>query len=202
MTRYLWLPLTLLLGTTLAAQDQTPVVTAVKVQLETAGVDLAGPCGAFAITGRVAWILRAEGWGLITKTPGQNGCSVAGRDRYAIDALAKQDGSQWVDLLINSETDNTPAWQVSTGGPGQPNPSLWAAPFDLGGLPTPNPTPDPTPNPTPPPDLSAILSRLDAAERRLQALESTPSPTLPDYIGTGRVGWFGGSFTVISRPKP
>lgn len=120
-------------------QDHTDVVTAVKAELVAAGTNLAGPCGAFAITGRVAWLLRSEGWGLITKNPGQNGCSVEGRDRYAIDALAQQDGSQWVDLLINSETDNTPAWQLHAGS-GQPS-SEWAAPFDMGGPPGPGPSP-------------------------------------------------------------
>ena len=120
------------------AQDQTQIVVTVKSQLEATDVDLNGPCGAFQITGRVAWILRAEGWGLITKNPGQNGCSVDGRDRYAIDALAKQDGSLWVDLLINAETDNTPAWQLHAGS-GQPS-SDWAAPFDLGGPVTPPPS--------------------------------------------------------------
>ncbi len=114
-------------------------VQAVKDQLVAQGVNLSGPCGAFQITGRVAWRLRAQGWGLIAKSPGQNGCDVAG-GRYAVDAIMLQDGTT-IDLLINSETENTPAWQQVGSAPV----SAWRAPFDMGGVITPPPPPPPPP---------------------------------------------------------
>src|SRR5688572_15243198 len=45
-------------------------VAAVKERLRADGVDLIGPCGAFAITKRVAWGLRATGAGLLSKPYG------------------------------------------------------------------------------------------------------------------------------------
>ena len=178
MSRLLFGVLGLFLAAPALAQDQTAVVAVVKAQLVAAGVSIAGPCGAFQITGRVAWQLRAEGWGLIAKSPGQNGCSVEGRERYAVDALTKFDGSAWVDLLINSETENTPAWQLHEGS-GVPDPA-WRAPFDLGvGQP---PIPPPTPIPTPPPtngEHSAILGKLDQILLRLSVQPPPPVPVPP-----------------------
>lgn len=132
------------------AQDHTDIVRATKARLEAQGVNLSGQCGAFQITGRVAWALRTEGWGLISKNPGQNGCDTP-QGRFAVDALLKQDGSVFVDLLINSETDNTPAWQVREVN----NTAGWAAPFDLGGAPDAPPPPGPGPTPIPNPGTSA-----------------------------------------------
>lgn len=128
------------------AQDHTETVRQVKTALQSQGAALGGACGAFAITGRVAYALRAEGWGLIAKNPGQNGCDTP-QGRFAVDALLKQDGSVFVDLLINSETDNTPAWQVApAGGPGG-----WVAPFPMDPIVVP---PD-GPGPGDPPGTSA-----------------------------------------------
>ena len=116
------LALFLLWATPAFAQDHTPAVTAVKAQLVTAGIDLLGPCGSFQITGRVAYALRTEGYGLIAKTPGQNGCDTA-QGRFAVDALALPDGSAF-DILINAETENIPSWQVT----GATSPANWRAP--------------------------------------------------------------------------
>jgi hypothetical protein len=116
----------LLIASPVSAQDHTDIVAAVKANLVAHGVDLSGPCGAFQITGRVAFFLVGENWGLIAKTPGQNGCSVQGHGRYSVDAVMLPDGTV-VDMLINSETENIPAWQHA--GP-QP-PSNWRAPFTL-----------------------------------------------------------------------
>ena len=137
------------LGRVAFAQDHTATVSAVKADLVARGVSIAGPCGAFAITGRTAWALRGEGWGLIAKNPGQNGCSTNG-ERYAVDALANRITGQWVDLLINSETENVPAWQLHEGTPD----SFWRAPFEME---TPIPVP-PTPiPPTPVPPVPAFV---------------------------------------------
>ena len=109
-----------------AAQDHTDVVTAVKAALVAQGVDLSGGCGAFEITGRVAYVLRGEGWGLVAKSPGQNGCSVPGHERYAVDAVMKPDGTT-IDLLVNAENENRPAWQPTGAAPV----SSWRPPFAM-----------------------------------------------------------------------
>ena len=89
------------------AQDHTDVVARVKADLVARGVNISGPCGAFQITGRVAWLLKDEGWGLLSKNPAQNGCSTNG-DRYAVDFLVHKPSGQGVDMLVNSETQNIP----------------------------------------------------------------------------------------------
>ncbi|HKT80857.1 MAG TPA: hypothetical protein VJP86_11600 [Vicinamibacterales bacterium] len=101
-------------------------MASVKADLVARGVDLSGPCGAFQITGRVAYLLRGEGWGLVFKNPSQNGCTVAGHERYAVDAIMKPDGTT-IDMLINSETENIPGWQLVGSAPT----SSWRAPFQL-----------------------------------------------------------------------
>jgi hypothetical protein len=98
----------------------------VKAELVARGVDLSGPCGAFEITGRVAYALRGEGWGLVVKSSAQNGCSVPGHERYAVDAVMKPDGTT-IDLLVNAETENRPAWQPTGAAPV----SSWRAPFAM-----------------------------------------------------------------------
>jgi len=112
------------------------LVAMVKADLEQRGVNLTGPCGAFAITSRVAWTLRGEGYGLIHKSAGQNGCDAPG-GRYAIDAVMLEDG-QTFDLLVNGGGDedkegrpipgtgNGPAWQIVRGQP----PGAWRPPFN------------------------------------------------------------------------
>jgi len=78
-------------------------VAAVKAQLEAAGVNLIGPCGAFQITKRVAWGLRGAGVGLVSK-PGGNHC-----DGYSVDYLCFQNG-HGVDILGDAGGENTPQW--------------------------------------------------------------------------------------------
>ncbi len=136
--------LALLWAAPAAAQDHTATVQAIKNQLVSQGVSLSGPCGAFAITGRVAWALKNEGWGLIAKNPGQNGCDTD-RGRFAVDAIVRADGTEWVDLLINSETENTPAWQSHPAS----SAAGWTAPFQL------DDTPPDIPPTTDPPTTSA-----------------------------------------------
>jgi hypothetical protein len=83
-------------------------VAAVKAQLQARGVDLTGACGAFAITKRVAWGLRATGAGLLSKPAGNN-C-----DGFAVDIVAFPTGLI-VDILGDAGNGNTPSW--NTGEP-------------------------------------------------------------------------------------
>lgn len=161
----------MLIATPVVAQHKQ-VVEAVKAELVASGENLQGPCGAFKITQRVVWRLRDTGIGLINKTPNQNGCSVdAGR--FAVDAAAYHDGLACIDMLVNSETENRPAWN-SCGTIASV--ALWHAPVDPGDTMTPVPDPVPTPTPTPVPaplpsvDLTPILLRLDVLEAAIQAV--------------------------------
>jgi hypothetical protein len=115
-------------------RDNTDVVTKVKNDLAARGFEFSGPCGAFQITRRVAWALRDEGAGLLSKPSGNN-C-----EGFAVDVIVYKDGT-WVDCLINSETENRPAWQV---GADKLDPSRWVAPTQV------DPDPAPAPVDTPP----------------------------------------------------
>lgn len=107
--------------------DHTDVVTAVKDQLVAQGEGLSGPCGAFKITLGTVWALSAhEPIGLVAKRDDQEGCTYKGA-RYAVDAAMYPDGTTY-DMLINSQTENRPAWQVTGAQP----PSAWRAPVDPG----------------------------------------------------------------------
>ncbi len=140
------------------AQNHTATVVEVKSALVSANVDLSGPCGAFAITGRVAYVLRAEGFGLIAKNPGQNGCETV-QGRFAVDALALSDGTAF-DILINAETQNTPAWQLT----GATSPANWRAPFEM---PFPGVEP-PHPQPTPDnPDHDVIIALMGDLQKQM-----------------------------------
>lgn len=168
--RLLWVTVAMAMGAAAAMavpQDHTSTVAAVRADLVARNVDLQGACGAFAITGRVAYQLRAEGWGLIAKNPGQNGCSING-GRYAVDALQKTDGSA-IDLLINAETENTPAWQVT----GSTSPDNWRAPFAMDSD-TPVPPTPPVPPVPPTPTDPTIALRLKALEEAVVALTARP----------------------------
>jgi len=77
-------------------------VAAIKAELERQGVNLLGPCGAFAITKRVAWGLRARGAGLLSKAGGNN-C-----DGYATDIVAFPDRA--FDILSDGGNLNGPTW--------------------------------------------------------------------------------------------
>jgi hypothetical protein len=126
-------------------RDNTDVVAKVKNDLAARGMDFTGPCGAFSITRRVAWALREEGAGLLQKTSGNNceGC--------AVDVVFYRDGT-WVDCLVNSETENRPAWQV---GQDKLDPGRWIAPTQM----DPDVPPNPAPAPAPVPD-GGVLDKL------------------------------------------
>jgi hypothetical protein len=101
--------------------DHLDLVQQVKADLEARGVDLRGPCGAWAITSRVVWALRTEGAGALEKLTGSN---CAGR---AADIVCFASG-QIVDILGDAGGANTPIWQ-----PADPvDPARWRAPIDPG----------------------------------------------------------------------
>src|SRR4051812_30041603 len=91
--------LALVLATPVAAQQHFDVVDSVKADLRARGVDTSGPCGALAITKRVAWRLRGEGAGLLFKNWG-NQC-----EERATDIIVYPDGRIF-DILHDAGTDN------------------------------------------------------------------------------------------------
>jgi hypothetical protein len=187
--------LAFLLALAAPAAAQATIVDQVKAELVARGVPLTGPCGAFAITSRVAWVLRAEGVGLFGgKSPAQNGCTV-GTERYAVDVVVTRSG-QAVDILINSENENRPAWQVLGLTAGAP----WRAPFNPDGS-APPPPPEPIVDVPPPPpsgELALVLALLQALEARLLLLEARP---FPNYVGAGTIPYLG-PVTFTLKPQP
>lgn len=142
----------------MALSNQAAVVLRVKVALESRGVNLNGPCGAFEITKRVAWELRAQGAGLLQKSTGNN---CAG---YAIDIIAFQDGS-YVDVLVDGGNANTPAWNVKAD---KVDAARWRAAFDPGDAPPAPPPPAPGTGTPPPVDPNDELARvIDEATARI-----------------------------------
>lgn len=156
------------------------IVQQVKSQLESQGKDLSGPCGAFAITKRVAWILRSTGAGLLSKPSGNN-C-----DGYAVDIICYPNGFIR-DILGDGGGANDPHWP----DPDEVvDPSRYRPAIDPGDAITPIPEPAPSQPPVapsdPPVDLTPILeeiSSLKAANAVLRAsLEQLRKDTWT-YIG-------------------
>lgn len=141
------------------------IVREIKAALEERGVKLEGPCGAFEITSRVAWFLRGESWGLVSKTGG-NGCLFNGV-LYSGDAIMLPDGTT-IDVLINSETDNIPAWNRT----GPQNPDRWRAPF-IRNMPLP---PEPEPELTVEKAFQILLDRLDQIIESNKRIETILEP--------------------------
>lgn len=156
------------------------VVAQVKDTLLARGEDLSGPCGALKIIRHVAWILRAEGAGLLAKPTGNN-C-----DGLAVDIICYQNGDHY-DVLSDSGGTNGPAWTLV----GQYDVSRWRAPTNPGDIPTPAPTPASCDCKPCPCDISGVQAQIDALTSRIQALHDkldalmvTPQPVAPDYVGT------------------
>lgn len=101
---------------------QVDVVVKMKAAVLANGIPTAGPCGAFQITKRVAWKLRASGIGLVAKTPTQTQC-----EGFSGDALMYRNGMV-VDILIDSGGANGPTWNDA----GTTDASLWRSPIDPG----------------------------------------------------------------------
>lgn len=151
--------LLLLVAGSAAAQDS--VVRAVKARLEATGVPLDGPCGAFEITKRVAWQLRATGAGTLDKPSGNN---CGGR---SVDIIAYPDG-RLVDILSDAGGSNGPVWN-----PIEPvDASRWRAPMDPGdsGSATgPGAAATPVVVQAPAVDLSGIVQGLEAVRTAVGA---------------------------------
>ena len=156
-----------------AAQDvdHTALVANVKADLVHSGVPLADSCGAFAITKRVAWSLRAEGAGLLSKPSGNN-C-----DGFAVDIVAYPSG-RIVDILSDGGGANGPGW----GCCDQVDPTRYRPAVDPGDSQPPVPTP--TPAPIPPVDLSPILTRLAVLEGQLADVRAAQAALMEEQRAT------------------
>lgn len=182
------------------------IVEQVKLALEQAGADLSGPCGAFKITKRVAWHLKDKGFGLLSKTSGNN-C-----EDFATDIVVDENGGYY-DILGDGGGANDPQWPET---PEAGDKSRWRAPVDPRDViivpPEPDPEPvDPKPEPKPEFDPTPILTRLTGIEThiielwkaleglgtRIDILENTPFPELEVTGNTSRV-W--GHTHVITIP--
>ena len=83
---------------------------------------MAGECGAFEITKRVAWAFRHRGAGLENKPGGRN-CQGYSQDIILFPG-------QSIDMLIGSGGENEPAWQIHIF----PDWAIdWRPPFDPDG---------------------------------------------------------------------
>jgi hypothetical protein len=172
--------------------DHTEVVRAVKADLVARGFDLSGPCGAFAITSRVAYRLRDEGAGVLDKPVGNN-CN-----GFSVDAICYPSGAL-IDCLADAGGANDPQWLDA----GAVDPARYHEVTTDPDATLP-PPPDPTPTPTPPApcDLTPVIEQLDRViamlnetNAALAVLLTRPVPTPPPAYVTS-VG--GAKFT--SRP--
>jgi hypothetical protein len=84
---------------------------------------------AFEVTKRVAWALRSEGAGLLSKPSGNN-CQ-----GYAVDIVVYPNGVHY-DMVGDGGGANIPQWLLvidpATGGPLLVDPARWRAPLDPG----------------------------------------------------------------------
>jgi len=138
--------------------DHSDLVAQIKAKLQASGVSLDGPCGAFAITKRVAWALRGQGAGLLDK-PGGNQC-----EGFATDIVMFPDGSL-VDILGDGGGANTPMWNVT----GEIRPTSQFRPAVDPGDEVPPVKPDAgTPSTT---GLDAVSAKLDTLAAALASLD-------------------------------
>jgi hypothetical protein len=166
------------------------VVRAVKAELEAAGVNLSGACGAFRILNRVARRLQPE-FGLLRKAGGNravpqlDGSCLSGDETsdagYATDYLIERTTFFGYDILGDGGGANTPQW------PDEPETDLemvrrnranFAEPLAWGEAPSPPPSPPSAPPPPPPPPLDltiAVMNLTKAALALKTAIESHES---------------------------
>jgi hypothetical protein len=135
------------------------VVAAVKQELQQRGVDLSGPDGAFKITSRVAWRLRANGVGLLEKSSGNNSRG------FAVDIVCFRDGRQ-VDMLRDGGGENGPQWNVLEFV----TPDRWRAPLDPQDEQPSGQTPTPG-HPTTV-DLSAVVAAVREGQTSQEAIRT------------------------------
>lgn len=91
--------------------DESGTVAQAKADLGAQGVDLTGPCGAFAIVNEAAKRIGAGLW----DKPGGNNCQ-----GFATDIIAYPDGYIY-DVLIDGGGANTPTWDAATCLPLEPS---------------------------------------------------------------------------------
>jgi len=84
--------------------DHTDIVVAAKAELTAQEIDLTGDCGAYAITQLVAWRLKGESGGLLTRSAQDNSCS-----GFNSHYIAYPDGYIY-DILADPGNANTPQW--------------------------------------------------------------------------------------------
>lgn len=175
--------LVLLIASNLSAQtNHTQEVAFVKSILMAQGVDLQGACGAFQVTGRVAFKLKDQGYKLLRKQGGNraiilpDGSCVDGDHGsgpgYATDYLISvNEGFVGYDLLGDGGGTNAPQWigPESDSEMVNRNRANFADPFAMGGdvvVPTPTPTPTPVPPaPAPGVDYSSLLQEILNSQR-------------------------------------
>src|SRR4051794_28661881 len=133
--------------------NHTDVVARVKADLEARGVNLTGADGAFEITKRVAWELRAEGAGLLDKPGGNNSHG------FATDIICYPTG-QIYDILVSGGDVNGPSWQDA----GMVDASRYRPAVAV------DPGPPPVP-PGPPGALDELVAKLDAMTALLASLD-------------------------------
>lgn len=181
------------------------LVAQIKAQLEAKGMDLSGPCGAFQITKRVAWALRAQGAGLLSKPSGNN-C-----EGYAVDIVMFPDGTG-VDCLSDGGGSNGPTWGATEIADGV---SRYRPAVDPGDTPDPVPPPPlpPPPPPVPQPvDLQPILNAIASLQGQVAAQHLAQARSFEvmdawfrqvlakqDRAYTGNTKAFGGA--LVLRPK-
>lgn len=169
------------------------VVRRIKAELEFLGVNLAGPCGAFEITNRVALALGA---GVLEKASGNN---CRGR---AVDYIVFPLGPS-VDILGDAGGANTPQWLLDN------DPALlrrYVPPFALD-VDAPPPQP-PVPS-APRPDANDLVLRLAAIETKLASLTGAVTHLAAmiatqgsrHLVGDVRVPYLG-TVTIDLVPKP
>lgn len=144
------------------AQD-AGAVAQVKSELQARGIDLSGPCGAFEITKRVAWRLKASGAGYLSK-PGGNNCQ-----GFSTDYVVFLNGPA-VDILGDGGGANNPQWSVDN------DPALiarWVAPVNPDPVVVPPLIPGPiatVPAPLPSIDLSGVYAQFSILNAKVDEL--------------------------------
>lgn len=182
------------------------VVEQVKADLVARGVDLSGPCGAFAICKRVAWALRHTGAGLLAKPSGNN-C-----EGYATDVICYPDGRTF-DILQDGGGANGPQWDQHL-----PHDPAIAERYRPAIDPGDGPKPDPggnKPDPGTVVDLAALVAQINRIGTRVddiwaevaltkaiaKAIHDKPEPVIvwPPYETPIR---FIGTVTSTPRTQP
>ncbi len=159
---------------------QAPLLSDLQAERAKYGPSMA-PAEVGAMLNAVAWLHRADGWGLLRKGSG-NSCPL--RDIFiSCDILVHAPSVTHWDVLQDSEGAAKPVW--NSDGPCVLSPSSgcemskFLAPFDPNPGAQPTPQPDPSPVPTPSPDVSNLIQKVDAlqvqatrAAARLDVLEA------------------------------